>query len=315
MACKGWLIYDEAGWARNKWFAEHLTECAPKCGLELELKILPTEGQEWREAGAALKDSILQHIINNWEQNVAPDFTIVRVIAPELSEVLEAKGVRVFNNALTARVANNKWMTYEKALQWELPMLKTQLVREEYGCDANVKCGGLSGDMLPYPMVIKAVAGHGGSQVYWAEDAAQQEKILQELYGQGLTTQEIILQKPCSEPGRDMRVYVLGDEIYQAVLRSSDRDFRSNFSLGGEIALTEVTDEQRMIIERLHQKLQFDFVGIDFIFHKGQWILNEIEDVVGTRMLYRLTDRDVVQDYLAYIAAKLRVPFSCVIYE
>lgn len=311
MAYKGWLIYDEAGWTRNKWFAEHLAECAPKCGLELELKILPTDGKEWREVAGELQSKILRQIISERKETGEPDFAIVRVIAPQLSQVLEEKGVRLFNNARTARITNNKWTTYEKALQWGMSVLETKLLgkigREECGCDVAVGCGELSGNGFTYPIVIKAVAGHGGSQVYWAEDGERQEKILQELLGQGLTAEEIILQKPCSEPGKDMRVYVLGEKIYQAVLRTSPRDFRSNFSLGGEITLTEVTDEQRTIIERLYQELQFDFVGIDFISHDGQWILNEIEDVVGTRMLYQLTDRDVVQDYLAYIAAQLRV--------
>lgn len=311
MAYKGWLIYDEAGWTRNKWFAEHLAECAPKYGLQLELKVLPTEGMEWRESESDLQSKILHQIISEGEQAEAPDFAIMRVIAPDLSRVLEAKGIRLFNNARTAGIANNKWTTYEKALQWGLTVLETKLlgktVREECGCDATEECSGLSGNRLTYPLVIKAVAGHGGSQVYWAEDAMQQETILRELSEQGLTAEEIILQRPCSEPGKDMRVYVLGEKIYQAVLRWSSRDFRSNFSLGGEIALTEVNDEQRTIIERLYQELQYDFVGIDFISHNGQWILNEIEDVVGTRMLYQLTDRDVVQDYLAYIAAQLRV--------
>jgi len=35
-------------------------------------------------------------------------------------------------------------------------------------------------------------------------------------------------------------------------------------------------------------------------------VLNEIEDVVGARMLYSLTDIDVVRLYLQHILKKLR---------
>ena len=53
----------------------------------------------------------------------------------------------------------------------------------------------------------------------------------------------------------------------------------------------------------------FDFglVGIDFIVgNDGELIFNEIEDVVGSRMLYAVSDISVVPLYLDYIQARLR---------
>ena len=39
--------------------------------------------------------------------------------------------------------------------------------------------------------------------------------------------------------------------------------------------------------------------------HNGKWVLNEIEDAVGARMLYSLADFDIVKEYAAYIAERL----------
>ena len=103
-----------------------------------------------------------------------------------------------------------------------------------------------------------------------------------------------------------MRVYVLGAEILAAVKRTSDTDFRSNFSLGGKAQITEVPDEVKEIIYRVAGDLECDFVGIDFIRHEGEWVLNEIEDVVGTRMLYSLTDIDAARVYMEYIINKMK---------
>jgi hypothetical protein len=44
---------------------------------------------------------------------------------------------------------------------------------------------------------------------------------------------------------------------------------------------------------------------VDFLFHQGRLLFNEIEDAVGTRMLYALGERDIVRDYLAFILNKL----------
>lgn len=306
---KGWLIYDEAGIKRNKWFAEHLLECAPEYGLELELKILPTEGGEFWELPREKQDSIREVLLMEAHEKdtfVSEIFVIMRVIAPHISRALEQLRIRVFNNGITARVANDKWLTYQKALEWGLPVLDTCLVKERTMADGSVErdVPGVPRvvSRMQYPQVLKAVSGHGGSQVFWADNEQQRMQIIRELTEQGITPEEIICQQSCSEPGKDMRVYVLGGAIYCAVLRSAKGDFRSNFSLGGQIALAELTREQRKVVDRLYEELQFDFVGIDFIAHEGGWILNEIEDVVGTRMIYQLTDKDPVRDYLAYIS-------------
>ena len=56
------------------------------------------------------------------------------------------------------------------------------------------------------------------------------------------------------------------------------------------------------IIRRILPELLPDFVGIDFVFGREGVYLNEIEDVVGTRMLYELTDLDPARMYMEYIA-------------
>ena len=57
----------------------------------------------------------------------------------------------------------------------------------------------------------------------------------------------------------------------------------------------------KKIAEKLFEELDCDFVGIDFIKLRGGWVLNEAEDVVGTRMLYSLTQIDAAELYLRHI--------------
>ena len=60
-------------------------------------------------------------------------------------------------------------------------------------------------------------------------------------------------------------------------------------------------------INKLREALDFDFVGVDFIRHDGRWVLNEIEDVVGTRMIYALTDIDAADKYIDYILKNKKI--------
>ena len=104
--------------------------------------------------------------------------------------------------------------------------------------------------------------------------------------------------------GRDKRVYVLGGKIVVAMLRKSDTDFRSNFCLGGQAEQVDVTPEEADYIARLCDTLSIDFAGIDFLYDGGHPLLGEMEDIVGARMVYSLTDIDIIDDYVDYILSR-----------
>lgn len=65
----------------------------------------------------------------------------------------------------------------------------------------------------------------------------------------------------------------------------------------------EASDEQLKIITKLIKRIGIvDFVGIDFFLtDNGQFIFNEIEDVVGSRMLSALGCNNTVPLYVEHI--------------
>lgn len=263
---KGLLIYDAVGFARNSWFAKRLEQACKKQGLDLNLCVLTSE---------------TVHL------PLVPDFAAVRVANPALTKKLEDAGVRTFNNYKTSFVANDKWQTY--------------LFLKENGFRVMETEEGFS-ETLPFPYVLKSVDGHGGSEVFLVKTEEEKNKLKAE-YSSG---RRFVSQKFCSSPGRDLRVYVLGGKVLAGAMRSSSSDFRSNYSLGGTAEIVQVPPNITSVAERIAAKLQSDFVGVDFIFDGDDAVVNEVEDVVGTRMLYDLTDLDAAEEYAKYIAKKLK---------
>ena len=102
-----------------------------------------------------------------------------------------------------------------------------------------------------------------------------------------------------------MRVYLLDGRVLAAVERTSETDFRSNFSLGGKVRLFAPDESMLKVVEEVKSSLDPLFVGVDFTFRKGEPLLNEIEDVVGTRMLYKLTDLPVHRLFLDAVFRKV----------
>lgn len=262
---KGLLVYTKEDAVINRWFIGHLIETAKSLGTELSLVI---------HNDAEIFDA---------ERYKEIDFCINRSRLSIVNKALDEKGIHCFNNLKTVEIANDKYKTYELCKSLGVPVMETCLFSTE------------TLRSFKFPCVLKAVSGHGGSEVFWLNSADSVD---------GLKLSEdktYILQEPSSQTGVDVRIYVLGGEIVSAVKRSSADCFRSNYSLGGKAELTKPTDEQREIISVLQKELHADYAGFDFILHNGHWVLNEIEDAVGARMLYSLCNRDIGKEYLNYI--------------
>lgn len=266
---KGILVYTKEDAVVNRWFIGHLIEVSKNYGAELSLIIHNDssffDGQKY--------------------ENV--DFCINRSRLSIVNKVLEAQGVPCFNNLQTVEIANDKYKTYLLCKELSLPVMNTCLYTKE----------NLSN--FTFPCVLKSVNGHGGQEVFLLENEESAERLM---LSQDKT---YILQELASHKGEDVRVYVLGGKPVAAVRRSSEENFRSNFSLGGKAELAEVEGEQAEIIKALQEHLHTDYAGFDFIRHNGRWVLNEIEDAVGSRMLYTLCNYDAGEAYLRYIFDKL----------
>jgi len=211
------------------------------------------------------------------------DVVVSRIRDSETLSQLEDLGSTVYNRSSVCRICNDKSYTYSFVRSIGVPILPFSFPDQP----------------LPEgpPWVVKSCVGHGGTEVFKAESIEEAQRICEDL-----KDRKPIIQRLSSDPGRDLRIYVLGGRIIASVMRSSETDFRANFKLGGKAELVEPPQDAESIVKKIIPELMPDFIGIDFVFGDGKVYLNEIEDAVGTRMLYNLTDLDPARMYMEYIA-------------
>lgn len=211
-----------------------------------------------------------------------PDAAVVRVPESGLSERLEKAGVKVYNNSFLSRIANDKRETYKFLSRFGAPLPETYIAEE---------------DFTPpfYPIVLKPAFGKGGRDVCMIKSPAEFDGYKKRV------REPFIAQRPVSDLGRDLRIYVVGNRIIASMLRVSKSDFRSNFCLGGSAEVYNLTEEERREAEKIISLFDVGCAGFDFMFDKGRLVFNEIEDVVGSRMLYINTDIDIVKEYIDFI--------------
>ena len=259
------LVYAKKDIEKNRWFIDRLTSLFKERGVDLLLKT-PEDHEEIPD----------------------PSFVINRSRDPRVSAYFEERGIRSFNDSETVRIGNDKLEEYGFFKKLGLPVMET--VRGDTPpCDIP----------FSFPFIVKERAGHGGSGVFMAENEEELSKILD-----GRDPSDLVIQEMCDEPGTDIRLYILGGKIISAIKRTSEADFRSNFSLGG--CAEEVTPDEEMtdFARRVCEELKPDYIGLDLIMHNGGPVPNEIEDAAGARMLYANTDVDIADLFVRYIYEK-----------
>jgi gamma-F420-2:alpha-L-glutamate ligase len=294
---EAWLIYNRDGAEYNKGYIQIYMEEGNKLGVNIRLILV-----ENLELGVMNNIWFLNY---NREEVDKPDFVICRAIYPLLSRQLEFMGIPVFNNSFVSEICNDKARTYQYLAKTGIKMVDTSFY-------LNAQIGEVL-SACEQGTVVKTVDGHGGNQVFLIDDHIKMEHELnetgkQEIYRlqSNLGSSDIVVQPFTGNRHQDLRVYIIGKEIVAAVLRTSREGFRANFSLGGEVALYHLSDEEKAIVNLIINQFDFGLVGIDFIIgDEGELIFNEIEDVVGARMLYQCSDINIAERYLKFIIEKL----------
>ena len=194
--------------------------------------------------------------------------------------------IHVFNNYHVSSICNDKRKTHLYLAGNNIDMMDTLFLNRKYISNSN----------FSYPSIIKSIDGHGGNEVYYVRSKDEFLAVVEKL-----GSDEFLMQKVASNMGSDLRVYILGKNIVASVLRKSSHDFRSNYSLGGVPSLYNLSEDETKIVKKIISVFDFGFVGVDFVFDDGKIKLNEIEDVVGSRMLYQLTSIKSHEIYFDYI--------------
>lgn len=283
---KAWLIYDKDMAEYNKHYIAAYKSEGNKRGIEFEVLF-----SEYINFGIQKNTWFIRYRGNSV---TFPEFIICRCINPLLNRHLELLGLKVYNNSFVADICNDKAKTYQYVANTQIPMIDSIFCKNTY-LKTNI-------ESFTTETVIKSVNGHGGSQVFYRKDNSYDEEI-QKI----MKSDDVVIQPFVGKNHQDLRVYVIGTEIISAVLRTASEGFRSNYSLGGTVSLYTLSEQEKRLVHKIINIFEFGLVGIDFILgDQGQLVFNEIEDVVGSRMLYQCSDINIVALYLDYIAENLK---------
>lgn len=276
-----WLLYEDGDYAVNRDYAQMMQEKGQAYGLSIRPVLLSEIALHTSAQGEPF---CLYH-----GRMARPRAVLSRQRDALISEHFERMGVPVFNNARVCALCNDKRRTHQ-FLQG-LPMMDTLFLTAH------------TPPPEAYPVIVKPACSHGGDRVLLARSEAE----WRDAVGQ-ILPEPALQQRVATEAGRDLRVYVLHGRILAGVMRTARSGVVSNFKRGGHAELHELTQAERELAEAVIRHFEaagapLHMAGVDLLYDHDRPVVGEVEDVVGSRMLYRSSTLDIADLYLRGIRA------------
>jgi len=150
--------------------------------------------------------------------------------------VLENQGALCINSADVIETCGDKLKTSLALSRADLPNLATHVAFTPEAA-MNVL------ETIGYPAVLKPVVGSWGRLVAKLNDRDAARAVLEDRATLGSWQQQVFyLQEFVEKPGRDLRVFVIGDEPVAAIYRTSEH-WITNTALGAKVSNCPLTSE------------------------------------------------------------------------
>jgi RimK family alpha-L-glutamate ligase len=209
---------------------------------------------------------------------------------------LEERGVPVMNSPRAIERCVNKF--YTSALLQEAGLATPETVVCERTEDAMAAVESL-GDVVIKP--IFGSMGHGMVRVSDPDTAFRVVRAIEAVRG------VFYVQRAIEHGGRDVRAFVVGDEVVGAIERRAPAgDWRTNVSRGGAARAFELPAEWRELALRAARAVGADYAGVDLLpAGDGTVYVLEVNGIPGWEGLQGTTPADVAGAIIDHLVARV----------
>ena len=223
---------------------------------------------------------------------------------------LERSGFFCVNSLSCLEVCDQKYRCYLRLKEQGIPTPKTVSLPssevQDDGTPKKIKNIQQYVNMIgsQFPLVLKTDQGSGGTGVMLVDSTNSLISVVQTLQKVDPKINLLLQEKIPYE--KDLRVIVLGDEVVAAMRRQSkDGDFRSNFSLDGEVSVENIDDQTKKLAIDSASATDGIFVGVDILqTSDGEEYTLEVNASPGTEGIEKATGENIVLKFLDYITDK-----------
>ncbi|MBS3069744.1 lysine biosynthesis protein LysX [Candidatus Micrarchaeota archaeon] len=165
-------------------------------------------------------------------------------------------------------------------------------------------------EKLGYPCVIKPTVGSWARMVNKLNDRDAAEAVIESREVMGSAWQQIYyLQEHIEKPGRDIRAFVVGDEVICAIYRISTEKsgWLTNTGRGGKAENCPITSELREIVLKAASITDKGIYGVDVMESKNGLVVHEINHTTEFRNSIAPTGVNIPAKMIAYLKQQAKI--------
>ena len=216
------------------------------------------------------------------------------------------------NSLESIEVCESKYLTSEVLEADGLPVPRYALITGEENLDQALEAVGGN-----FPVVLKLLSGTQGIGVSIVDSYASLKSVYQTIAKLAPENEILIQEKIDSD--YDLRIQIIVKKFDpinpkkdNCVLLGSmkreavEKDFRTNYSLGGKVSGYEISDEIRDIACRAANAVGCHWCGVDIMIDSkdGKPYILEVNSSPGTEGISKAIGRPIVDDVIDYVADK-----------
>ena len=211
-------------------------------------------------------------------------------------EHLEASGTLVVNPTQAYQHTKDKYSMIATLARAGLPIPKTyvtEMAHWAYRASRDLR-------HVVYKPIMGSL-GFGSMKFSNADMAFNAYKRLENL-GQPLYVQEYL-----EKPGRDIRAFVIGDEVAASIFRIADAgEWKTNVAQGGKAKRAELSKELEELALRAVEALELIYAGVDILETDSGPALLEINASPGWQGLQKSTGVNAAQQIVRHAVKLLK---------
>lgn len=215
-----------------------------------------------------------------------------------LARIFEALGAVVINHPRVIETCGDKLATNAALTSAAVPTPRTGIA---FNADQVLALC----ESFGYPVVMKPVVGSWGRMISKLSDRDAVEAVLEhkEILG-GPQHKVFYLQEYIRKPGRDIRAFVVGDEVIAAIYRHSEH-WLTNTARGGVATNCPLYDELVNLSLQAATAVGGGVLAIDLLESERGLLVNEVNHTMEFRNSVSTTGVDIPARVVRYLASQL----------
>ncbi|MFL5811952.1 MAG: RimK family alpha-L-glutamate ligase [Bdellovibrionia bacterium] len=211
----------------------------------------------------------------------------------------ETLGMYPVNSSWAIAESRNKMRCLQVLTEAGLLVPPTVLSRSRKGLEPAVRA------VKGLPVILKVLQGTQGVGVMLLHTPIALGSVLDTLRG---LDQDVIIQQFLAEAaGRDYRVFVVGNKVVAAMMRTApEGEFRSNIHRGGEGRLVKLSKEFEKAAIRATQVLGLEIAGVDLMDSSSGPMILEVNSSPGFEGIERATGLNIAGTIVRHIKQSAR---------